>query len=61
MKYCECGNEVNYDGYNEIEIEDGYLVIRGDAECSECGKFYKYTECHVVDFNNPIDLELEED
>lgn len=60
MRKCECGQEVFYDGYENIEIEDGFIVIKGDAACPRCNKRYHYEESHVLDFNNPYDVELEE-
>ena len=32
MRKCECGTEVDYDGYESIEIVDGYVEIRGCME-----------------------------
>ena len=57
---CECGSEVEYDGYNNIEIEDGYIVIKGDAICRTCDKEYFYEELHSVNWGNPHDIILEE-
>lgn len=59
MKKCECGEEVRFDGYDNIEIEDGCLCIKGKAYC-ECGKVYEYEELHVVDFNKPFGTYLED-
>lgn len=60
MRRCECGVEVEYDGYNTIEIEEGFFRIEGDAICPSCNKEYFYTEFHRLDFNNPFEVELEE-
>ncbi|WP_312288224.1 hypothetical protein [Terrisporobacter sp.] len=60
MRKCECGHEVDYDGYESIEIEDGFLVIKGYAKCPMCKKDYKYTDDYKCDFENPYDVELEE-
>lgn len=60
MRKCECGMEVDYDGYESIDIVDGYLEIRGYATCPNCGKDYKYIDSYDCDFENPYDVELEE-
>lgn len=57
---CECGTEVEYDGYNSIEIEEGFFIITGDAKCINCGKEYKYQEWHRCNFEKPFDVELDE-
>ena len=59
MRKCDCGTEVNYDGYNSVEIEEGCFVIYGDAKCPNCKKRYTYEEYHDCDFNNPSDVILE--
>lgn len=57
---CKCGGQFEYDGYNSIEIEEDYFVIKGDCRCNECGKDATYTECHKLEWNNPFDVEIEE-
>ncbi len=56
---CECGGQFEYDGYDNIEIVDGFLVIKGDCKCNECGKEGTYEELHILDFNNPFDVEID--
>lgn len=60
MRKCDCGIEVDYDGYESIKIVDGYLEIRGYARCPSCKKDYKYIDSYSCDFENPYDVELEE-
>ena len=60
MRKGKCGNEVDYDGYEKIEFEGGFLVIKGNAKCSECGKKYEYQDLYDMDFSNPDDVILEE-
>jgi hypothetical protein len=57
---CKCGGQFDYDGYETIEIEDGFIVIKGDCYCNECGKHMKYEDLHKVNFNEPYDVILEE-
>lgn len=57
---CSCGNELNRDGYEKIDIvDDGLLCIEGEAYCDECGNAYKYRDFFKVDYNNPWDTDLE--
>ena len=57
---CDCGAEVEYDGYNNIRIEEDLFRIEGDAVCPGCKKKYSYIEYYRCDFNNPADVVLEE-
>lgn len=60
MKKCECGGTFIYDGYDEIEInENDLLVISGECKCNKCGTDAYYKEYHNIDFNNPINVELD--
>jgi len=55
---CDCGGRYEYDGYDSIEIEENYFVIRGDCRCIECGKWNHYTELQLV--REPYEIELED-
>lgn len=57
---CECGGNFHYYGYDTIDIEEGYLVIRGICICNKCRKEMKYEESHMVELGCPDDLFLEE-
>lgn len=55
---CSCGNEAERDGYSNIEIEDGFICIKGYAYC-ECGNSYKFEDLYKVDFDKPFDTIIE--
>lgn len=55
---CKCGGVFDYDGYNSIEIEDGFIVIKGDCRCNECGKYMEYENLYKVDFDKPFEINL---
>ncbi|EQK39823.1 hypothetical protein C672_3604 [[Clostridium] bifermentans ATCC 638] len=55
---CQCGNEAERDGYSNIEIEDGFICIKGYAYC-ECGNSYKFEDLYKVDFDKPFDTIIE--
>lgn len=54
MIKCECNKEAKRDGYDNIEIEDGYVCVKGTAYC-ECGRIFEYEDLYVVDLRNPFD------
>lgn len=56
---CTCGGEYEYDGYNDIVIMDGLIVIKGDCRCDNCGKLARYEESHLI--NNVCNIEIKEE
>lgn len=58
---CKCGGRFVYDGYDNIEIEDDCLVIRGDCTCNKCKKEATYEEWYKVDLSKPISIDIEEE
>lgn len=59
MIKCKCGKILTEDGWDELYIEDGYLCMKGIANC-ECGKSYEYENIYTVDFDKPYDTFLDE-
>lgn len=55
---CKCNGQFDYDGYNNIEIEDGFIVIKGDCYCDECGKHMEYENLYKIDLNKPFGIIL---
>ncbi|NFE83134.1 hypothetical protein FDB30_04365 [Clostridium botulinum] len=55
---CElCGGDIEYDGYDSVNIEEGFFVIKGDCYCQECRRYFKYTELHSI--GTPYETEIE--
>jgi len=57
---CECGGTYQYDGYNNIEIEEGFFIIKGDCRCDKCNKYKTYEETHRINYELLYNLELQD-
>lgn len=55
---CSCGGEYEYDGYNNIEIVDSYIVIKGDCKCKKCGRWAEYEQLHLL--SEIYDIQVDE-
>lgn len=54
MEKCKCGEEIQRDGYDNIEIVDGYICIKGTGYCT-CGKIFQYEDVFYVDLKKPFE------
>ena len=60
MRKCKCGGTFIYDGYDEIEIDERELLcITGECKCNSCGTEAIYKEYFEVDFEKPLDIEID--